>query len=116
MSVAGPDESTPAPPAAPAVTRPYVHYPDCDGEPMSDNTEQWEWMVTLKGNLDACLPDFVASDLLWYPVEGDNKTRMAPDVMVAFGRPKGGSMTGPPKVPCGVPRSTRRSLPSRCEG
>ena len=32
---------------------------------------------------------FVAGDLLWYPVEGDPKTRMAPDTMVAFGRPKG---------------------------
>jgi hypothetical protein len=27
--------------------------------------------------------------LLWYPVEGDNKTRRAPDTMVAFGRAKG---------------------------
>jgi hypothetical protein len=45
----------------------------------------------LKGNLDALLPDdFVAADLLWYPIEGDNMTRMAPDVMVAQGRPKGG--------------------------
>ena len=35
-------------------------------------------------------PDvFVAGDLLWYPVEGDPKTRIAPDAMVAFGRPKG---------------------------
>jgi Uma2 family endonuclease len=32
---------------------------------------------------------FVAGDLLWYPVEGDNKLRQAPDVMVVFGRPKG---------------------------
>jgi Uma2 family endonuclease len=32
---------------------------------------------------------FVAGDLLWYPVEGNNKIRNAPDVMVAFGRPKG---------------------------
>lgn len=32
---------------------------------------------------------FVALDLLWYPVEGDNKIRVAPDVMVVFGRPKG---------------------------
>jgi Uma2 family endonuclease len=31
----------------------------------------------------------VAGDLLWYPVEGDNKTRIAPDAMVVFGRPKG---------------------------
>lgn len=35
-------------------------------------------------------PDvFVAGDLLWYPVEGDPATRVAPDAMVAFGRPKG---------------------------
>ena len=32
---------------------------------------------------------FVAGDLLWYPVEGDNKTKRAPDAMVVFGRPKG---------------------------
>lgn len=35
-------------------------------------------------------PDiFVAGDLLWYPVEGDNKLRQAPDVMVVFGVSKG---------------------------
>ena len=34
---------------------------------------------------------FVAGDLLWYPVEGNPKRRAAPDVMVAFGRPKGDS-------------------------
>ena len=28
-------------------------------------------------------------DLLWYPLEGDNEERVAPDVLVAFGRPKG---------------------------
>jgi hypothetical protein len=32
---------------------------------------------------------FVAGDLLWYAVEGDPTVRTAPDVMVAFGRPKG---------------------------
>jgi Uma2 family endonuclease len=32
---------------------------------------------------------FVAGDLLWYPVEGGNTIRVAPDVMVVFGRPKG---------------------------
>jgi len=31
----------------------------------------------------------VAGDLLWYPVEGNNTIRQAPDAMVAFGRPKG---------------------------
>ena len=29
------------------------------------------------------------SDLMWYPVEGNNRRRLAPDGMVAFGRPKG---------------------------
>ncbi len=32
---------------------------------------------------------FEAGDLLWYPVEGDNTIRTAPDALVAFGRPKG---------------------------
>ncbi|MFI5460471.1 MAG: Uma2 family endonuclease [Isosphaerales bacterium] len=32
---------------------------------------------------------FVACDLLWYPVQGDPTTRIGPDVMVVFGRPKG---------------------------
>lgn len=31
----------------------------------------------------------MAGDLLWYPVRGDNKTRRAPDVLVALQRPKG---------------------------
>ncbi len=32
---------------------------------------------------------FVAGDLLWDPVEGNNKLRQASDVMVVFGQPKG---------------------------
>src|SRR5438445_3715461 len=70
-----------------------IVYPDSDGKPMAENTLQFEWIVTIQGGLDALFRDdpnvFVAGDLLWYPVEGDNKTRMAPDAMVAFGRPKG---------------------------
>lgn len=66
-----------------------IHYPDSDGERMADNTRQFNWIVTIKENLDALLPDFVAGDLLWYPIEGDPKTRVAPDVLVALGRPKG---------------------------
>lgn len=70
-----------------------IIYPDSDGQPMSDNTKQFEWIVTIKGGLDALFKDdpnvFVAGDLLWYPVEGNNKLRVAPDTMVAFGRPKG---------------------------
>jgi hypothetical protein len=60
---------------------------------MADNTLQWEWIVTIKGGLDALFRDdpnvFVAGDLLWYPVEGNPKIRTAPDATVVFGRPKG---------------------------
>jgi Uma2 family endonuclease len=73
--------------------RPEVVYPDSDGEPMAENTLQFQWIVTIKeglGVLFADRPDvFVAGDLLWYPVEGDPTTRTAPDALVAFGRPKG---------------------------
>jgi len=70
-----------------------IDYPDSDGQPMSDNTEQFKWIVTIKENLELIYADnpdvFVAGDLLWYPVEGNNKIRQAPDAMVAFDRPKG---------------------------
>ena len=66
-----------------------IHYPDSDGQPMADNMTQFRLMVTAVGNLDSLLPDLVAGDLLWYPVEGDIRIRQAPDVMVAKGRPKG---------------------------
>ncbi|MDV2998656.1 MAG: hypothetical protein N5P05_000262 [Chroococcopsis gigantea SAG 12.99] len=70
-----------------------VIYPDSDGKPMADNTKQFRWIVTIKENLETLFSEdanvFIAGDLLWYPVEGDNKTRIAPDAMVVFGRPKG---------------------------
>jgi len=70
-----------------------VTYPDSDGQPMSDNTQQFRWIVVIKENLEIIFDDdpdvFVAGDLLWYPEEGNNKLRQAPDVMVAFGRQKG---------------------------
>jgi Uma2 family endonuclease len=70
-----------------------IIYPDSDGQPMADNTQQFELIVWIKENLELLFANdsniFVAGDLLWYPVEGDNKLRQAPDVMVAFGRAKG---------------------------
>ena len=73
--------------------RTEIVYPDSDGKPMADNTLQFRWIVKIQGGLDAWFrhdPNvFVAGDLLWYPVEGNNRLRTAPDVMVAFGRPKG---------------------------
>lgn len=72
------------------VVETEIIYPESDGQPMADNTQQFRWIVTIKEGLDALLPDaFVAGDLLWYPVEGRPDIRQAPDVLVAFGRPKG---------------------------
>lgn len=53
-----------------------TEYPDSDGRRMADNTQQYRWIVKVQGNLD-----------VWY--RGDPKKRRAPDVYVAFGRPKG---------------------------
>ncbi len=70
-----------------------IIYPDSDGQPMADNTKQFQWITVIKTNLDWLFRDqelvFVAGDLLWYPVEGNPKYRVAPDAMVVFGRPKG---------------------------
>jgi Uma2 family endonuclease len=70
-----------------------VIYPDSDGKPMADNTEQFQWIVTIKENLELIYADdpnvFVAGDLLWYPVEGNNTICQAPDALVALTRPKG---------------------------
>ena len=79
--------------SAVAPTEIEIDYPDSDGLPMSDNMLQYCWMTRLKGNLDSVFrhrPDvLVAGDNLWYPVEGNDKIRLAPDVYVVFGRPKG---------------------------
>jgi Uma2 family endonuclease len=70
-----------------------VFYPETDGEPLADDTLQYEWIVKIKGGLGVWFSNdpnvFVAADLFWYPVKGDPTTRHAPDTMVAFGRPKG---------------------------
>jgi Uma2 family endonuclease len=70
-----------------------VFYPESDGKPMADNTQQFRWIVVIEQNLEWLFADnadvFVAGDLLWYPVEGNNILSTAPDAMVVFGRPKG---------------------------
>lgn len=74
-------------------SNPDLLYPDSDGKPMAENTEQYRWIVIIKENLEilfADVPDvFVAGDLLWYPVPSKIISPVAPDVMVAIGRPKG---------------------------
>ncbi|MGL6075732.1 MAG: Uma2 family endonuclease [Fimbriiglobus sp.] len=68
-------------------------YPESDGELMSDNTRQAEWIVRIFTNLTNLFHHrddvFVAIDHLIYPVKGKPKVRLAPDVYVVFGRPKG---------------------------
>jgi len=72
---------------------PEIVYPEGDGKPMADDTKQFTWIVKIKENLEVLFksnPDvFVAGDLFWYPVKGSNRTKLAPDTMVVFGRPKG---------------------------
>jgi hypothetical protein len=51
--------------------------------------KQAEWMVMLFGNLSIVLDCFVGMNNFWFPVEGEPEVRLAPDVYVAFGRPKG---------------------------
>ena len=82
-----------AKPAAVVNGQTEVYYPESDGKPMADNTRQFRYIVTIHSGIADLFAgdpnDFVAGDLLWYPVEGSNTIRVAPDVMVAFGRPPG---------------------------
>jgi Uma2 family endonuclease len=72
-----------------------ILYPSGDGQPMAESTEQYRWIVMVKENLEILFKDdpnvFIAGDLLWYPepVEVPPAPSQAPDVMVAWGRPKG---------------------------
>jgi len=77
-----------------SLTTEDILYPDSDGQPMSDNTLQYQWIVRLASNLKYLLKDqtaFVAGDLLWYPVRVEKPPvpSQAPDVLVALGRPDG---------------------------
>ncbi|HKI21343.1 MAG TPA: Uma2 family endonuclease [Isosphaeraceae bacterium] len=73
--------------------RSEIEYPDSDGQPMAENTLQFQWIVTIKEGLEAAFRNdpnvFVAGDLFWYPEEGKPNVRTAPDIMAVFGRPKG---------------------------
>lgn len=69
-----------------------IIYPDSDGKRMADNTLQFKLIVLIVTGLSALFDDdenvFVAGDLLWYPVEGNPKKCVAPDCLVALGRPR----------------------------
>jgi Uma2 family endonuclease len=70
-----------------------IIYSDCEGQTMSHNTPQFSWIVKIKENLEILFANdrdvFVAGDLLWYPVQGDNTIKRAPNAMAVFGRQKG---------------------------
>ena len=70
-----------------------VVYPESDGLPMAENSIQYDWISLLKWNIEVLFQArddvFIAGDNFIYPVEGNNKVVLAPDVYVAFGRPKG---------------------------
>lgn len=70
-----------------------IIYPESDGEPMAENTTHFQKITTIQGGLDSLFASrtdvFVAGDLFWYPEEGKPYIRVAPDILVVFGRPKG---------------------------
>jgi Uma2 family endonuclease len=70
-----------------------IVYPESDGLPMADNSKQFRWIFALFGNLAALFRDrpdvYVSGNQFWYPEEGNPHLRVAPDVYVVFGRPKG---------------------------
>ncbi len=70
-----------------------LDYPERDGNLMAENTEQFAWIVLIKETLEILFRDhpdvFVAGDLLWYPIKGNNRLCFAPNAMVVFERPKG---------------------------
>ena len=72
-----------------------ILYPEDDGNPMSESTEQYRWIVMIKENLELLFAHqadvFIAADLVWYPTQvlTPPAPRQAPDVMVVFGQSKG---------------------------
>ena len=69
-----------------------VYYPSSDGKPMAENVAQWQ-SVLADGSVLVYRfkerPDvLVAGDVLVYPQQGDTRTSLAPDLLVAFGVPK----------------------------
>jgi Uma2 family endonuclease len=81
--------------AAISLSEEDLLYPSSDGQPMAENTKQYQWIVLIKENLEILFQNqpnvFIAGDLLWYPVAVTTPPApcQAPDVMVVIGRPKG---------------------------
>lgn len=66
-------------------------YPESNRQPMADNTGPYQRPVKIKENLEVLFAnpsDVVAGGLLWYAVPTAITGRIAPNVLVAFGRPR----------------------------
>ncbi len=77
----------------PHYTRPRkVHYPESNGLPLAETRFQYDSLTYAAGALDVYFrdrPDIaVEGNRLLYYVEGDPRSRVAPDVFVVFGVPK----------------------------
>ena len=63
-----------------------VFYPSSDGRPMADDMWQGEAIMNAAGDLESVRPTaLVALAILVYPEEGNNKNRIASDVLVGLG-------------------------------
>ena len=69
-----------------------VHYPESNGLPLAETRFQYDSLTYAAGALDVHFrerPDVaVEGNRLLYYVEGDTRSRVAPDVFVVFGVPK----------------------------
>jgi len=72
------------------LPQPQTKYPESDGEPMVGESAAVNWIIRLYSGLtfqfrnDANVS--VIATLFWYPDSADRAFRLAPDVMVVFGR------------------------------
>jgi Uma2 family endonuclease len=59
---------------------------------MLDHNKQFRWIELIKSNLEILFAHdtqvFVASNLMWHPVQETLDKRVVPSLMVVFGRPK----------------------------
>ena len=69
-----------------------IHYPESNGLPLAETRFQYDSLTYAAGALEVYfrdLPDVaVEGNRLLYYVEGDPRSRVAPDVFVVFGAPK----------------------------
>ena len=69
-----------------------VHYPESNGLPIAETRFQYDSLTYAAGALDIYFQDrpdvAVEGFRLLYYVEGDPRSRVAPDVFVVFGAPK----------------------------